>query len=285
MSKEDKIRAVASYLEGVMEGQERQEFELLLIKDAELQELIKVYQNIHQTLKVKIAPAAEDEAVESKLMELNKIYFKERQLPEEDLNVTGHPADDRQSPGVVAEEPQKAKQAAITPVVSEPVKTISLNAYLKWLSVAAILIIGLLIWAPWSASLYEKYTISKEISVAERGIGAESDLAKAAVCYNKGDFAGALKILEPAHQSDPENAQLAYYYGVTLLAQQKLTEARTLLLTLYQGESVFKYDAVYNLGLSYVREGNKEAAIKWLDKVPEGSANYDKAKELIGKLK
>ena len=170
---EEKLLTVARYLEGDMEVQERESFEVQLQSDKELQTLVAAYQNIHQTLKIKIAPAPEDQQVEATLAALNKQYFEG---------------------GAVTESTAKENK-------TEVAKVVSLSQYLKWLSIAAVLIIGLFVWAPWSADLYEKYAISKEMSIAERGAGQADVLEKAAALYNTGDYAGARSLLEKEYQA------------------------------------------------------------------------------------
>ena len=243
MANEDKLTDVARYVEGDMEAGELQAFEALIRENTELQGLLAEYKEVHQTLKMKIAPDAQDKAVESRLLELNGEYFRKEG------------------------------------------KTMALNGYLKWVSIAAVLVIGLFVWAPWSGGLYEKYTISREMSVAERGVGAEQKIEDAAALYNTGDFSGAARILGPVYQSNPERAMVAYYYGISLIEDNKEQEARKVLLKLYEGTSVFKYDALYNIGLSYVKEKNAKEALVWLTKIPAGDNNYEQAKELIDKLK
>lgn len=253
---EEKLLTVARYLEGDMEVQEKESFEAQLQSDKELQSLIAAYQNIHQTLKMKIAPATEDRQVEATLAALNKQYFEE---------------------GAVTESTGKENK-------TEVVKVLSLNQYLKWLSLAAVLIIGLFVWAPWSADLYEKYAISKKMSVAERGAGQAEVLEKAASLYNNGDYAGARKLLEKGYQAKPEHSITAYYYGITLIETGSYDEARTVLTKLYNGESVFKFDAAYYIGLSYVKQKNHQQALEWLIKIPQGTSHYANARELTQKL-
>lgn len=243
MANEDKLTDVARYVEGDMEAGELQAFEVSLQGDAELRGLLSEYKDIHQTLKMKIAPDAGDKAVENTLLELNGKYFRKEG------------------------------------------KTMALNGYLKWISIAAVLLIGLLVWAPWSGGLYEKYTISREMSVAERGTGAEQKIEDAAALYNSGDFSGAAKILAPVYQANPERAMVAYYYGISLIENNQENEARKVLIKLYEGTSVFKYDALYNIALSYVKEKNDKEALVWLAKIPVSDNNYEQAKELIRKLK
>lgn len=246
MMNEEKLLTVARYLEGDMELQEKQEFETLLQTDGELKTLLAEYKNVHQTLKMKIAPSEEDKEVEATLAAFGKQYFKNQEHP--------------------------------------PVKVVRLQSYLKWISVAAILVIGLLVWAPWSANLYDKYSISKEMSVVERGADTKNNLEKAADFYNAHDFSAAREILAQEYALSPENSLVAYYYGITLIETGKENDARTILTNLYEGESVFKYDAAYYIGLSFVKQKDKQQALAWFAKIPQGTSNYDKAQELIKRL-
>lgn len=246
---EEKLLAVARYAEGDMEPQEKEAFDASFQKDPELQQLLAEYNNVHLTLKMKIAPDDADQQVEERLLMLRQQYFDAGSV---------------------------SKQHVPT--------VVSFNPYLKWVSIAAALIVGLLVWAPWSASLYEKYSFSKEMSVAERGEGGFGALDKAAKFYNAGDFKTASVLLEKQHRLEPGNSLVAYYYCIALIETDKLTEARAVLTKLYEGESVFKYDAVYYIALSYVKEKNHKDALTWLGKIPQESSTYKKAEELIKKL-
>lgn len=242
MTNEEKLLAVARYLEGDMDAQESQAFETSLAGDPELQALLSSYQDVHLSLKMKLAPDAQDRQMEETLLKLNDLYFKE-----------------------------EAKVLKLTP-------------YLRWISIAAVLVIGLLVWAPWSASLYEKYSISKEMSVAERGNSQKNNLEEAATLYNAGDYTAALKPLTTEYGLHPEHSLTAYYYGITLIQTGQENQGRAILLKLYEGSSVFKYDALYYIALSHVKQKHKEEAIQWLDKVPQGTANYEMAQALKEKL-
>ncbi|TCD00836.1 tetratricopeptide repeat protein [Pedobacter psychroterrae] len=261
MLNEDRLLAVARYLEGDMEPQERQDFETLLQEDAELREMQASYKDIHQTLKMKIAPTVEDLQLQSTLSALNEQYFKASSAEGED-----HPL------------PKPADEVKVA-------KVVSMKPYLKWATIAAVLIIGLFVWAPWSSGLYNQYSFSKQMSVAERGADQQNPMAKAAALYNKGDYAEARKILQQEYMMSPQNPLLAYYFAITLIETGQEYEARTVLINLHNGESVFKYDAAFYVALSFVKQDDKEQAVAWLLKIPTENVNYEKAQSLIQKLK
>jgi tetratricopeptide (TPR) repeat protein len=261
---EDKLLTVARYLEGDMETGEKAAFEASLPADAELQELVAQYKETHQTLKMKIAPDEQDRQVEDSLKSLNQQYFKNETPLSETL----------------------MGKASVNEAPVKEAKTVSLKPYLKWVSVAAVLVIGLLVWAPWSSGLYEKYSFSKQMSVTERGAdNQEAQLSKAAELYNKGDYAEARKILGKEYMFNPQNPLLAYYFAITLIETGQSYEARTILQHLFEGQSVFKYDAAFYAALCLLKEDKKAEAVQWLQKIPQENANYVKAQELIAELK
>jgi anti-sigma factor RsiW len=285
---EDKLLTVARYLEGDMETGEKAAFEASLQADAELQELVARYKDVHQTLKVKIAPDEQDRQLENTLKELSQQYFKNEgaasETPAGNALANEAPLSETAvSQASVNEAPVSRAAASEAPI--KEAKTAALKPYLKWLSVAAVLVIGLFVWAPWSSGLYEKYSFSKQMSVTERGADNQAQLSKAAELYNKGDYAEARKILGKEYMFNPQNPLLAYYFAITLIETGQSYEARTVLQHLFEGQSVFKYDAAFYAALSLLKEDKKAEAVQWLQKIPQENVNYAKAQELIAELK
>jgi tetratricopeptide (TPR) repeat protein len=168
---------------------------------------------------------------------------------------------------------------------AEP-KVVSLKPAIKWLSgIAAILVIGLMIWAPWNANLYETYVDDSQLLVTERGAESITELDKAAAFYNEKNYEAASASLEKLHAQQPSDAMIGYYYGLALLKTNKVEKARTLLQPIYNGESVFKYEAAYSIALSYLKEDKKEECKNWLQKIPAETTRYQQAEELLEKLK
>ena len=72
-----------------------------------------------------------------------------------------------------------------------------------------------------------------------------------------------------------------FYRGVTYLHTTQNKKARTDLQEIFRGNSVFKYNAAYYIGISYLQDKDKAEAKKWLKKIPEDAAVYPKVKELL----
>lgn len=240
---EDKILLTARFVEGDLNEAELADFEARLQTDAELQQHLQDYREVHQTLQMQLAPDAQDVQLKATLAKLNVQYF------------------------------------------AQETKVVSLKPFIKWASgIAAVLMIGLFIWAPWRSSLYEEFNNPGQMLVTERGSASQTDLDKAASLYNEGKYVQAKPLLAQLYLKNPNDALLGYYYGQTLMATEEVTKGRGLLIKLYEGESAFKYDAAYAIALSYLKENNKDQCKTWLQKIPESTTHHEVAKELLKKL-
>ncbi len=249
---EDSILQASRYVDGEMDAQEQQQFELLLQTDVQLNEYVAQYQQATAALKAHFAPDENRNALKQTIGTLNAEYFK----PEAK---------------VVSMKPQS--------------KVMSFNNYVRWSSgIAALLLVGLLIFNPWRKSLYDEYNTATTMSISERGAGAQTNLEKAASFYNNKDFTSAEPLLAKEYTTDTDNSLVAYYYAITLVQDGKTAKGRDILESLYKGESAFKYDAAYQVALSFVKEKNNTEAKKWLALVPAGTSNHVKAQELSKKL-
>ena len=242
MMTEDKILLAARYVEGDMDEAEKADFEMRMQNDVELQQHLKDYRHIHQSLKMQLAPDQQDLAFKESLRHVGPTYFA-------------------------------------TP------KVLTFKTSLKWLSgVAAVLIVGLLVWAPWRSNLYDTYNNDAKMLVTERGAEKTTDLDRAATFFNDKKYKEAQNLLAKLTLEQPGNAMVSYYYGLTLIETNTLNEGRSTLTQVYNGESAFKYDAAYAMAMSYLKEDKKEECKAWLKKIPSGTTHYQKATTLLDKL-
>lgn len=164
-------------------------------------------------------------------------------------------------------------------------KVVSFKPAIKWLSgIAAILVIGLFVWAPWNTDLYESYNDNSKMLVTERGAERVTDLDKAAGFYNEKNYEAAKASLERLYAQQPSNAMIGYYYGLSLLKTNAVKKAREVLIPIFDGESVFKYESAYAVALSYLKEDNKADCKTWLQKIPAETTRYQQAKALLAEL-
>ena len=240
----DKILWTAQYVEGDLSDAERVEFEALLAQDEELKQHLSNYYDIHSSLLMELADDLDRTSLIETINALNKEHF-----------------------GAV----EKPKVKKLAP-------------YLRWVSgVAAILMVGLLVWAPWKGNLYEQFSGKPQMSVTERG-AEKTDLDNAAALFNDKKYNQAKVVLAKLNAADPQNAMVAYYFGVSLIETNEVARGRLLLEDLHKGASVYKYDAAYAMAMSYLKEDKKADTKFWLEKIPNAAVQYGKAQELLKKL-
>lgn len=164
-------------------------------------------------------------------------------------------------------------------------KVISMRRYLAWTSAIAAVFVMFLVWAPWNKSLYRQYADTNMLAMAERGDNkTEEHMQNAADAFNKKDFFSAKKALAKVTKVEPENAMAQYYYAITLLETEEIQKSRKVLNEIYNGTSIFKYDAAFYMALSFLKEKDEQQSISWLKKIPADSDRYEKSQELLNKL-
>lgn len=240
----DKILWTAQYVEGDLSDAERIEFEALLLQDEELKQHLSDYYDIHGSLEMELAEDLDRTSLLETINALNKEHF----------------------------------------VGAKP-KVVKLRSYLRWVSgVAAVLILGLFIWAPWRGNLYKQFNGAGQMSVAERGAD-KTDLDNAAALFNAQKYSEAKVALAKLNNAEPENAMVAYFYAISLIETKDVAKGRLVLEDLFKGASVYRYDAAYAMAMSYLKEDKKEDTKFWLAKIPEGAVQYEKAQQLLTKLR
>lgn len=86
------------------------------------------------------------------------------------------------------------------------------------------------------------------------GAPTDSDsLRQALQLYEDGKYEDALALLNSLRQSHPENDTVQYYLGVIYMSRGLYAKAIELLLPLSESASALKNDALWNLGLCYLK--------------------------------
>ncbi|MBK0382496.1 hypothetical protein I5M32_05930 [Pedobacter sp. SD-b] len=149
---------------------------------------------------------------------------------------------------------------------------------------AAILIVGLLIWAPWNHDIYDKYADTEMVSFAERGAVNQDNLQAATDAFNAKDFNKAKGLLQPLVKENPDDDMLKFYLGLTQFQTKEYEKAKSNFTTVNKRASIFKYDAAFYMALTYLKQDNKAEAKVWLNKIPKDSDEHQKAKDILDNL-
>ncbi len=243
---------ISRYADGEMDAEELQAFEQMLQQDAALKKEVDLFREVNDTLKTKLYPGKDELALQSTLEEMRQQYFHN----------TG-------------------------------AKIVQFRKY-RWVAAvaAAAIIIALFIWSPWSQpDLYRQYASVEMNSVAERGTPADSLLQLVTQKFNDKNFEETIPLFETLLKTDEANSYLHFYYAVALLETGQVEKSRAELNQLYNGISIFRYDAAYFMALSYLRksvpsekEKDRVACIQWLNQIPEDASIYSKGQNLLMKL-
>lgn len=246
---------IARYAEGLMEADEHKEFETALAADAELQQQLALYTEANGKLQQHFSSLEGEEKLKLTLQDMRKEFFS-------------------------GEAPGKMVPLS-SPVRNKVVK-------MMWRKVAVVaaaaILVAVFVWQPWNRDLYTKYAATEMVSSVERGTHTDSLLTQATTAFNAKEFSAAAVYLFEVVQADPTNSFAQFYYGVSLLQSGKTEMARGTLTELTKGNSTFKYEAMFYMGLSYLKEKDETNCKKWLQQIPAGSGNYEKAKELLQAL-
>ena len=74
---------------------------------------------------------------------------------------------------------------------------------------------------------------------------------------------------------------LLFIVITTTVAQKK---SRKDLERVFNGESIFQYEAAFYIALGYAEEKNRKMAEEWLKKIPAGTNASERATQLLKKL-
>ncbi|MFD2888640.1 tetratricopeptide repeat protein [Chitinophaga cymbidii] len=156
--------------------------------------------------------------------------------------------------------------------------------YITAASIAAVIAV-VLFWSPWQQDVYQQFGVQEMVSPAERGNASDSLLQSASAHFNHHRYEQAIDDLNKVIEHHPEDAFAIYYRGLAYLENKQSDYARADLEMIYNGESVFKYEAAFYIALSYFREDKKDQCRNWLEKIPaEAGDTHERAQRLAKEL-
>jgi tetratricopeptide (TPR) repeat protein len=241
---EDIIR----YVEGELSLEEKQKMEADLRSDAALAESVALYRQLKETLEQRL-PDEGAAALRRTLGDMRGRYFA-------------------------------------APVDAAGGKVVKMKTrfprYIAGMAAAAAILFAVVML--WPSDYMDKYGKTQMVGVTERGEGNDTLMERASEYFNAGAFDKALPLLDQGYKADTSNQTALFYRGVARLHIGTMDEARGDLQRVFEGGSLFRYEAAFYMALSYAQKGDKATALLWIDKVPEGAPAYDKAKELRKKI-
>ena len=148
-------------------------------------------------------------------------------------------------------------------------------------SAACILLVGYLFFFNSTSDLYDLPVMQSEIV---RGKESNEKYEEAVKLYNQKSYAQSRQILNDLISDEPEVAQYQFYAALTYVGEENWKEGVDKLKLMANGSSIFKYEAMYYLAVSLVKEGKREDAITALKSIPTQGELGKKAEKLLQKL-
>lgn len=172
---------------------------------------------------------------------------------------------------------------AETPYVAEKL-TFGLDRlwYLFWV---VVFVVGLMIWKPWKATMYDKYGFTENYIANTIAAAPYEGFQNAVSMIDKNNAYGVKLIVSKAYAKDATNSELAYYYGMILLLEKHYDTAKEVLYPVAMGaNTAFKDKAAYLLALVYLKQENYAYTAQWLSLVPKNGAFHKLAVQLNAEL-
>lgn len=168
----------------------------------------------------------------------------------------------------------------------KPKKIFSIKTYLWGISAAAAIIIAVVLLRHTGETDYVATYGNIEMQVsAERGSNQDSLLQSAALYFNEHAYTKVVPLLDKYLASDTASQTARFYRGIALLRTNDNAKGLADLQQVYEGESVFKYDAAFYTALYHVQQHQHKMALEWLEKIPADAAIAAKAAALKKDLK
>lgn len=243
---------IERFISGEMSADERSAFQEELKVDAALREEVELYASTTGSLRRTLHPAGEELSLRGKLKQRRRQYFSDKE-------------------NFSKEENKNDPKIRVLPLA-------------RWAAAAAVLAV-VWIWSPWNNGPLREYGSITMPSPIERGADSAGSISDAVNFFNDQEYKQALPLLDQEVRDHPGDMYLLFFRGVTLLHSGKRESARADLRNVFESKSIYRFDAAYFIGLSYLMEKDEETCRTWLEKIPADTQAGRKAQELIRKLK
>ncbi|OYX80964.1 MAG: hypothetical protein B7Y83_17810 [Flavobacteriales bacterium 32-34-25] len=160
-------------------------------------------------------------------------------------------------------------------------KVISLKSVAYLVAASVVLLLGLFLFNP-SEPNFEDYNQYENAYLTERSEGV-ANLKQAETAFNAKNYKVAIPLFE-AVLKENKTAEIQYFYGVSLLENNQITQAEAVFREIKSGNSIYKNKAIYGLALAKLKQKDYKACQEILLTIPSDYEHYDKVQELLDKL-
>lgn len=163
----------------------------------------------------------------------------------------------------------------------EKPKVISMKPWTYLVAASVVFLLGLFLFNP-SEPNFEDYNQYENAYLTERSEGV-ANLKQAETAFNAKNYKVAIPLFE-AVLKENKTAEIQYFYGVSLLENNQITQAEAVFREIKSGNSIYKNKAIYGLALAKLKQKDYKACQEILLTIPSDYEHYDKVQELLDKL-
>lgn len=248
MTPEEKYQLFEKYCAQELTANDQKVLDALLDEDPSIREELKLFSELHSHLESRFTSEEELASLKDNLSDIGDNYFKNKT------------------------EYHKEKKE---------VKVIRIPSWAYAAAASVAIIFGLFVFNQ-SDPTYNEFVDIPQLSITQRAEADEVE-KKAEDAFNTKQYAKAEKYLSQL-QERSESSLFQYYYGITLLEQDKFDQASVIFNHLYKGKSVYKFKALWFEALNQLKQEKYEECAALLKAIPIDAEDYEKAQKLLKKL-
>jgi len=235
---------IERYLNNEMQPQERDDFELELASDEELKRSLELYRGIDTTM----SATTKEKELRQSLQQMNREYFAEG-------------------------------------------GNIKQGRFKKWLAIAAsvlVIVFGAVYFLSSGKSsaeeLYAEFARPAPLNIQMRGNTTDSLAQEAASAFNKKDYPKARTLLEEYIKLQPADVQMEFALGICYVETAEYARAEGIFAKQVSARTAFAEAAAWWLGLCWLKIKDYPQCKSYLERIPQTSPYYTRARELLEKL-
>jgi hypothetical protein len=161
-------------------------------------------------------------------------------------------------------------------------KVIAFKPWHYGVAASVAVLVGIFFLNQNSDPVFEDYNQPETAFFTERGEAA-ANLKLAQDAFNAKQYKTAIPLFEAILKTD-KSAEIQYFYGVSLLEANRLSEAEAVFNTLKAGNSIYKNKAVWSLALSKLKQKDYKSCKELLLTIPEDYEGNDQVDALLEEL-
>nr|WP_315194913.1 tetratricopeptide repeat protein [uncultured Flavobacterium sp.] len=161
-------------------------------------------------------------------------------------------------------------------------KVITFKPWYYAVAASVAVLFGLFFLNQNSDPVFEDYNHPETAFFTERG-EATADLKLAQDAFNAKKYKQAIPLFETILKTN-QSAEIQYFYGISLLEDNRISDAEMVFTTLQSGNSIYKNKAIWSLALSKLKQKDYKSCKELLLTIPEDYEGNDQVDALLEEL-